>query len=201
MEKLGRTATILNRIVKVLRGICLGCGIACAVMLVIAIVLPNSQYQRFVSIADENLTLGNVTFHLTSVIEPTGSLRLPTCFILIAAAIDLCLSAFGLHLLHKILLPMSQKRPFDGSVSVHLKKLGWVTLAGTLVMGGCGAIADMLAISMYDLNQIFVPGLVKGYTVEHTVDIALLLIPALIFLLSCVFRYGEELQTQSDETL
>ena len=201
MEKLSRTATILNRVVKVLRGICLGCGIACAVMLLIAIFLPDSQYHRFVSLADENVTLGNVTFHLSSVIEPTGNLRLTACCILIAAAIDLCLSAFGLTLLHRILLPMSQKRPFDGSVSANLNKLGWVTLAGALVLGVCGSVADTLAIRMYDLDHIFAPGLVTGYTVQHTVDIALLLIPALMFLLSCVFRYGEELQNQSDETL
>ena len=201
MEKLSRTATILSRIVKVLRGICIGCGIACAIMLLIAIFLPDSQYHRFVSLADENLVLGNVTFHLTSAIEPTGGLRLPACFILIAAAIDLGLSAVGLTLLHKILLPMSQKRPFDSSVSANLKKLGWVTLAGALVYGVFSAIADTLAIGMYDLNQIFTPGLVTGYTVQQTSDIGLLLIPALMFLLSCVFRYGEELQAQSDETL
>lgn len=201
MEKLSRTATILNRIVKVLRGICIGCGIACAIMLLIAIFLPDRQYHRFVSLADENVTLGNVTFHLTSVIEPTGSLRLTACCILIAAAIDLGLSAFGLTLLHRILLPMSQKRPFDSSVSVNLKKLGWVTLIGALIYGVFGAIADTLAIRMYDLDQLFAPGLVSGYTVQETGGIGLLLIPALIFLLSCVFRYGEELQAQSDETL
>ena len=201
MENLRRTANILNRIVKVLRSVCFGCGIACAVLLLIAIFLPDSLYHRFVSLADENVTFGNVTFHLSSTIEPTRGLRLPTCFTLIAAAVELFLSAFGLNLLHKILLPMSEKKPFASSVSVNLRKLGWVTLAGALVFGSFTAIAETLAIGMYDLDQIFAPGLVCGYTVQQTGGIGLLLIPALMFLLSCVFRYGEELQAQSDETL
>lgn len=201
MEKLSKTARILDRIIKVMRGIATGFGIACVVFLLLAAFLPDSQYDRLFSDADTNVSLGNVVFHLTSVIEPSGSIRLPICFILLTTAASLFFSAWGLNVLHRILLPMSQQQPFSGSVSGNLKTLGWLTLAGTLAFGVLSAIADTLFIGMYDLNQLFIPGLVTGYTVEHTVDIALLLIPALLFLLSYVFRYGEELQKQSDETL
>ena len=201
MDKLSKTALVLDRIIKVMRGICIGVSIACAIFLLLAAFLPDSQYDRLFNYADTSVSLGNVVFHLSSVVEPSGSIRLSICFILLTTAASLFLSVWGLNLLHRILLPMSQQQPFSGSVSGDLKTLGWLTLAGTLVFGILSAIADTLSISMYDLNQLFILDLVTGYTVEHTVDVALLLIPALLFLLSYVFRYGEELQKQSDETL
>lgn len=201
MEKLSKTARLLDKIIKVLRGLCAGFGIACAILLAVCIFLPDALYSNFVSSADMTVDLGNVQLHLSRVLEPTGSIRLPICAILASTLVILGLSAAGLHLLHKILLPMTEQQPFGGSVSGNLRKLGWLYLVGGVVFFVLGGVTATLEIGMFELDQLFAPGLVTGVTVQNTVNFTLLLIPALLFLLSYVFRYGEELQKLSDETL
>ena len=85
-------------------------------------------------------------------------------------------------------------------VTVVVMAEGYVNTAlfGCVVFVGSERVVQ---IRMYRLDELFAPGLVRGYTVTNVIDLSFLLIPALLFLLSYVFRYGEELQTQSDETL
>ena len=201
MDKLTKTAKVLDRIAKILRGICIGFGIACAILLVIAIVLPDGKYSLLVRLEDQAIDLGNIRLHLTRSLAPTGSIRLTVYAELIEAMISLGLGAACLHLLHRILAPMAEARPFDGSVAANLKKLGWLSLIAVVVYVLLGGIAATLELRMYDINQLFAPDLVKSVTLEDSVDLSLLLIPAVVFLLSYVFKYGEELQRQSDETL
>ena len=201
MEKLSKTARVLAKIMKVLRGICIGCGIACAVMLVIGIFLPDHLYSNFVSVGDMSINLGNVELQMSRALEPQGSLRLYACVTLVSGMVTLALSAFGLHLLYKILTPMAESRPFDSSVSQNLRKLAWVALVGVIAASGLNFLADMAEIALFNLSELFAPDLVTGYTVGYYLNISQLLIPVLLFLLSYVFRYGEELQALSDETL
>lgn len=201
MEKLSKTAKVLKKIIKVLRGVCFGFGIACAVLLVIGIVLPDRMYDRFVNFSDMSIDFGNVMLQLSKAVQPVGSVRLPVCVSLAGGLICLVLSAVGLDLLHRILAPMAEARPFDGSVAANLRKLGWLTFVGVFVISGVSTLTEMLAIRMYDLETLFAPGLVTGVTVQNETDLAFLLIPALLFLLSYVFQYGEALQKQMDETL
>ena len=201
MEKLKKTAHILSRIVRVLRGMCLGFGIAAAILMIIALFLPGNQFHLLVRSADTSISLGNVRLHLSSALEPNQSLRWSVCALLLLVTVGLGMSACGLHLLHKILLPMSEGQPFNGSVSTDLKKLGWFSLAAVLSYTVFDAIGETLAITIFDLDQIFTSDLVTEYTVSHTINLSLLLIPVLLFILSYVFQYGEELQQQSDETL
>ena len=201
MEKLSKTSRVVNRFVKIVRGLCIGFGIACIVLLVIAIVLPESQYYRLVNLSDMSVTLGNVEYHLTRPLEPTGPIRPAVCMILFSAAVSLGLGAWGLGLLYQILAPMAEQRPFEGSVSANLKRLGWVSLAAAVFSLITEPLMELLSMKMFDLEQLFAPGLIAGYTVEGSVELSLFLVPALLFILSYVFQYGEELQRQSDETL
>ena len=201
MDKLSSTAKVLDRIMKILRGICIGFGIVCAVLLVIGIFLPYSQYSHFLNLEEQIIDIGNIRLHLARDLAPNGSIRLPVCAILAEAMIALGLSAAGLHLMHKIFAPMADARPFDESVSVNLKKLGWLSLIAVAAYFALGGTAAMLELSMYDINQLFAADLVTDVSLVYSANLSLLLIPAVLFLLSYVFKYGEELQRQSDETL
>ena len=201
MNKLSNTAKVLKRIIKILRGICIGFGIACAILLVIGIFLPDNMYSSFVNLGDQVIDLGNLRLHLARDLMPTGSIRLLACAILAEALVALGLGAACLHLLHKILAPMAEARPFDESVSVNLRKLGWLSLIAVVAYFILGGTAATLELSMYDLNELFAADLVTDVRLIHSVGFALLLIPAVMFLLSYVFKYGTELQRQSDETL
>ena len=201
MNKLSNTAKVLAKIMKVLRGICIGCAIACAIMLVIGVFLPDSMYGSFVSFGDQVIDIGNLRLELSRDLAPTGSIRLVACAILAESLISLGLGAAGLHLLHKIFAPMAEAKPFDGSVSANLKKLGWLSLIAVVAYFMLGGLAAMLVLRMYDLHQLFAADLVTNVSLLHSTNFSMLLIPAMVFLLSYVFKYGEELQKQSDETL
>lgn len=199
MNKLVKISRVIDTIVKIVRGVSIGAAIACLILFVIALVLPASEYGKLVSTADMTIGLGPVRLQLTRPLEAGTNLR-PFISAMLATGVPvLALAAWCMHLLHKVLLPMSQGRPFDGTVSRTLRKLGWATLITTLAAEAMETVLVTLEVGLYDLNELFAPGLVSGYTVGfNTGDLAA---PVLILLLSYVFRYGEELQRQSDETL
>lgn len=199
MKKLVKASRVIDIIVKISRGICIGVAIACVILLVIGLMIPASEYERFIRTSDMTIDLGPVRLQLTRPMEPGGSVRTFILGILAAGAPALVLAAWCMHLLHKVLLPMSEGRPFDGTVSRTLRRLGWATLITAAAMAALETVCVTLEVGLYDLNELFAPGLVSGCTVGFTIgDLAA---PVLILLLSYVFRYGEELQRQSDETL
>ena len=201
MEKLTKTARVLHKIVRVLYRLGIVGTIVTAVALVLITLLPADSLRQAVSSADMTIELGTAELHLSRILEPIGDIRLFLCAVFGVATASLALSVCALKLVLRILRLMADGRPFDGTVSANFKRLGWVTLAGVAVhyvMDGVDAAMD---VSMFDLDQIFRPDMVKGVTIQNTDSLSCLLIPIMMFLLSYVFRYGEELQRQSDETL
>ena len=204
MEKLKKIAHVLNRIFKVLQGISLGCASACGVLLLIAAVLPEGQYSRLVGALDSynfSVGFGTVALRLTQPLTVHGSLRLYVCVTLASAAVLLVLSWFGCRLLRRILTPMAESRPFDSAVSVNLRSLGWLSLIGIACSYVLSTVLAILELRLFDYSELFREGMVTGYTLESQFELTYLLFPVLLFLLSYVFRYGEELQKLSDETL
>ena len=200
MEKLTKTARVLHKIVRILYRLGIVGTIVTAVALVLITLLPADSLRQAVSSADMTIELGTAELHLSRILEPIGDIRLFLCAVFGVATASLALVC-ALKLVLRILRLMADGRPFDGTVSANFKRLGWVTLAGVAVhyvMDGVDAAMD---VSMFDLDQIFRPDMVKGVTIQNTDSLSCLLIPIMMFLLSYVFRYGEELQRQSDETL
>ena len=201
MEKLTKTARVLHKIVRILYRLGIVGTIVTAVALVLITLLPADSLRQAVSSADMTIELGTAELHLSRILEPIGDIRLFLCAVFGVATASLALSVCALKLVLRILRLMADGRPFDGTVSANFKRLGWVTLAGVAVhyvMDGVDAAMD---VSMFDLDQFFRPDMVKGVTIQNTDSLSCLLIPIMMFLLSYVFRYGEELQRQSDETL
>ena len=198
MEKLTKTSRIIDGFVKVFRGICFGLAVAVVVLLAIELILPQAQFEKFVTTSDMMVDFGTVEVHTARELSLQGPVRMTVALMLVSAAAALALGAWGLNLLHRVLVPMGEGRPFDSSVSVTLRKLGWVTL-----FGGLGVELLSWAVSLlelHDFSEIFQPETVTGYTVNITLGGALIA-PVVILLLSHVFKYGEQLQTLSDETL
>ena len=106
-----------------------------------------------------------------------------------------------LQIVQSILTPMAEGRPFDTCVSERLRKLSFITL----IVGGIAQILNMVVFAIQlnciNLNSLFNPEYVAGYTVENVMDTNFLIVFGVLLLMSHVFRYGEELQALSDETL
>lgn len=98
---------------------------------------------------------------------------------------------YGLHIFRRILQPMKQGQPFAETVSADMRRLGWLVL----IAGGALSL-----IGLFNEQTITTPN--DTFMVRtRQLDVTFLGVAAMLFLFSYIFRYGEELQRLSDETL
>ena len=128
--------------------------------------------------------------------------------ILLQAAITLAVSCRlmydarrGVGYIREILNPMKEEKPFDTIVSTNLKKLAKLSINLGIFYNMIILSEQIMTVFVYDL-----PGLLVSEKITHVggmfqVDLTFLIYWAILLLLSYVFRYGEELQQLSDETL
>ncbi len=204
MEKLKRTSKMLDGFARVFRVIFIVFAIFLLAGAAVAAVHYFSVRDELTATlvgGDLRLNLGNVTLKLDHLVPISGYPMVPIVISFLSGAVMLAIASVEAHILHRILSPMAQGRPFDTSVSANLQKLGWLTLAQVVVYGLAEAISTGMALRLFGFGEFLNPEYVLGYTVNYRLELARFLVPAALFLLSWIFRYGEELQRQSDETL
>lgn len=113
----------------------------------------------------------------------------------------ICFVIYAIKVARRILAPMKEGLPFDESVSKNLRNLGILTLIGGSVWSAAKAILEATAYNVYEISEMFRPERITGVELEIMLDTTFLIIAAVIFLLSYIFKYGAELQKLSDETL
>ena len=108
---------------------------------------------------------------------------------------------FGVKYIRDILKPMSEGQPFNSIASLNMKKLSILTMIYG-ILDNCIGILERLACSYgYNIEKLLENEKVIDVNIDYSFDLSFLIVPALFFLLSYVFKYGEELQQLSDETL
>lgn len=113
------------------------------------------------------------------------------CFLVIYAA----------KIARKILLPMKEGLPFDESVYKNFRKLGFFTLIGGGLISAGRVLIDIMSYRAYEVQNLFIRDKIIECRLEPQVHLEFILIAFVFFLTSYIFRYGAELQKQSDETL
>ena len=96
---------------------------------------------------------------------------------------------------------MKEEKPFASVVSTNLGKLARLSINLGILYNIILLSEQIMMVFVYDL-----PGLLVGETITHvsgmfSIDLTFVVCWAFLLLLSYVFRYGEELQQLSDETL
>ena len=121
-------------------------------------------------------------------------LSLPVYFL------EVPLFCYGIQLLRKILKRMIQQRPFSGTSQI-LNRMGCVSLIVCVIENLTDwALHRHMELS-YQLSELFLGSSITKVTFQHQWDTTFLIVAVVVFVLSAVFRYGEELQQLSDETL
>lgn len=113
------------------------------------------------------------------------------CFLVIYAA----------KIARKILLSMKEGLPFDESVYKNFRKLGVFTLIGGGMISSGRVLIDTMSYRAYEVQNLFIRDKIIECRLEPQVHLEFILIAFVFFLMSYIFRYGAELQKQSDETL
>ena len=97
---------------------------------------------------------------------------------------------------------MTKGQPYNGTASKTLRTLG----VGCILICVAGNVIAYLQAArsshiLSEIRRIFMPVTLTGIEVNFGVSLGYLFIGIMTFVLSLVFRYGEELQVQADETL
>ena len=198
-KKLIKSATIIDRILKILQ------GFAIAGVIVSAIFIPLTAIfgQKVIASADKlkldalDLELsGSLGSYLNAANVKSSIIGMLIVGVLGCAAIWCVLRA-----LREILAPMKEGQPFAAGIADKIRKLGWTVLITGAITEIGGAIANVFALRMYDLDKLMNPEIVADMTFDYSFNLWFVITALIIFFLSYVFRYGESLQKESDETL
>ena len=198
MKKISKTAGIIDVIAKIGRAVCVITG---ALMLILAVLVLFFGERISFSAAD-TLSFGDVCFTFANSSLPAlgSSKTLAACGVALYA-IAAFFEFLIIGIIRKILRPMIDQKPFDESVSLNIRKLAWVELIGGFVMQITKAAVVTAVFNLYDIEKLLLSESIVGCDLNLTFDFSFVIFFAMLYLLSMVFRYGEELQTQSDETL
>ena len=107
----------------------------------------------------------------------------------------------GVGYIREILLPMKEEKPFDSIVSTNLKKLAKLSITLGILYNIIILSEQIMTVFVYGLPQLLISEKIVHVDGMFQVDLTFVICWAALLLLSYVFRYGEELQQLSDETL
>ncbi len=203
MNKLTKTATALDKVFRIAEIVLMALAIAAAVCVGIAVVGyvlkldPDTLGNGY-----ESIDLGFLELELGSSFVPNKWLiLLQITVVLTLSGITALLGSKAVQSVRAILKPMTQGQPFDGAVSIHLKKLSVLSIVIGILANIAVLTEEVLTVFAYDLTSLLVTEKIVNINANYTFDVTFLLFSAFLMLLSYVFSYGEELQTLSDETL
>ncbi len=108
---------------------------------------------------------------------------------------------FGIRTLREIIDPMKEGRPFQTGIADKMKKLAWIVLIGGGISEVASVLSNFLSIRAYDLYQLVDQSQVTYITYAFELDTWFIFAAIILFFLAFIFRYGEQLQTEADETL
>ena len=127
------------------------------------------------------------------------SMWLPLIFLIIAIFVFIIYKA--VQTIESICTIAMDHTPFDVRVSNHIKNLAKYILAGGIVFNILEVCRVMYFKQIINFDLLFNTKYVTQINFDIRLHLSFLVFVALIYLLSYIFRYGQELQQLSDETL
>lgn len=197
--KLTRSASVIDRFLKILQ------GFALAGMIVAAIFIPLTAIlgEKIIASSD-SLSVGALQFHLAG--APESYLDIPSIKVsIIVMLIGMILASaagwYCLKVLREILSPMKEGNPFAEGISGKIRKLAWTVLIGGGVAELGTLISEIFEVQAYRIESLLNPGVVESFTYNCSINLWFVIAAWILFFLSYVFRSGEALQKEADETL
>ncbi len=190
MEKLTKTARVVDVFAKILFIFCIVaiCMLVVAnIFMAVAVSLPIDDLPKSLSMVFSLDDSDFVVFENGQMMVTKQQFAVYVLSVSITEAIGVVILMIGAKLVRRILSPMKEGRPFEEGISEIIKKFGHVVLAGTVI----GAFIQFL------LSIVFTA--IDAESVS--ISVVGIFAAIVIYLISYIFRYGEELQKQADETL
>jgi len=126
--------------------------------------------------------------------------RIYTFITCVICLVQTPLFCYGIQLLRKVLRSAANQRPFSGAASI-LRRMGWVSTALAVISNATHWGLIYLFEHGYQMADLLVGDTITSVAFHYEPDWTFVLTAVVLFLMCWVFRYGEELQQLSDETL
>ena len=203
MNNLTNTAKKLDKVFEIAHIVFGALAIASIVgVALIAVAYILKLDPEFIGTGYENFDIGFVELKIAEAYAPDKWL------ILAQAAFTLLVSCRlfydgrrGVGYIREILKPMTEEKPFDAIVSTNLKKLAKLSITIGILWNIIILTDQIMMVFVYGLPDLLICEKIPHITATFRVDLTFLIYWAILMLLSYVFRYGEQLQQLSDETL
>ncbi len=195
MEKLKRTARLLDGFFKVLFWITVLFGGIVLIANVVMLCL-GTEWMR-AHAAQGSWYITGYGFRVPLGVTETESFPLLWRVGAVVFAAAFAAVCWFLVLVRRILAPMKEGEPFAQGVADDLSRLAWAVL----VFGIVSAVWRVVSQTMVSTAMSGNLSLNTHYLPSEVIHLDYLIVAAVLFLVSYIFRYGRELQVQSDETL
>ena len=197
--KLMKSAAVIDRILKILQ------GFAMAFAIVAAIFIPLTAIFGEKIVADSSrIDIGNLNIKLageSSDYLNAATLKGSIIATLVSAIIVLAVIWYCLRVLRGIMADMKEGRPFEQGISAKIKKLAWTVLIGGAIAEIGRAVGKIAELKSYNISALFANPPVESTSFNYSINLWFIAAAVFLFFLSYVFKYGEGLQKESDETL
>lgn len=203
MNNLSNTAKKLDKVLEIAHIVLGALAIACIVgVALIAVAYILRLDPEMIGTGYGNFDIGFLELKIADAYAPDKWL------VLLQAAITLlvsCRLAYdsrrGVGYVREILHPMTEEKPFDTVVGTNLRKLAKLSINLGILYNIIILSEQIMTVFVYDLPDLLLSEKITHISGMFTLDLTFLIYWAILMLLSYVFRYGEELQQLSDETL
>ena len=205
MEKLKKTATALDTILNVIYRIYLVINVLAGIIIafMLYLCLGDSKITGvFTSAFMKKLTFGGVSFTLSDSVTPMveNSFWVLGVPLLIGFA-GMILFIMMIRRVRYLLEPIRKGEPFSWLVHANFRELGWLAIAGGVLDLVSTAYQSYTMTAAFDFADLFLSDKITAVTTGYHFDFTFVIWALALFGLSYIFRYGQELQKLSDETL
>lgn len=198
-EKFIKSSVVIDRILKIIQGFMVAGVVVAAIFIPLTAILGDKIIADASTVEFGTLSLalpGNFRDFLDM-----GSIKLSIIVMLVSALITCAVAWYCLKKLREIMIPMKDGRPFEAGVGSQIRRLAFTVLIGGGIAEVCRTVANAFEVKAYDLSKLFNPDVVKGISFDYDISLWFVVVALVLLFVSYIFRYGEDLQRESDETL
>ena len=205
MEKLKKTASILDTILNIIYRIYLVFNVIAGIVIAFVLYLclgDSTIIDLFTSYLLLKLNFGGITFTLSDTVHPMldNSFWLMGVPLLMGFA-GMILFIMMIRRVRYLLEPMKNGEPFSWLVHANFRELGWLVIANGVLNLCFTAYQSYIQTNAYNLADLFLNDKITAVSTSYHFDFTFVIWALALFGLSYIFRYGQELQKLSDETL
>lgn len=199
-QKMIKMAKVLGKVFGILQRLTVLCA-AVAMILLSVFTIVNAVNPDFIAGADlGSVHIGALTFAFSGGMMPNAIL-IYVWIMVVGAIAYIAVLYYVLGVFRRILKPMADGNPFAPFVSDEIRKLAFSGLAIGVISNLMTFMETLAAVRIFDLSSLLQSSQVQNVSVNFHFDATFVILFFVLLLVSYIFRYGEELQKLSDETL